>query len=190
MSEDHSRRPTGAALRVAALEAILAGARARRSRGAGLAGGRVRKERRSAQRRARRRQGMDRSDAFESACSKTRPPPSRNSATEARRAAIWSRSRTPPESTTLSCARCAHAIRGRCWDFRRSGTRASPIARARCAIRAACSKEFGVRIPAEVEVRVWDSSAEQRYLVIPERPAGTEAMTEEQLAALVTPRLR
>jgi nitrile hydratase len=47
-------------------------------------------------------------------------------------------------------------------------------------------KEFGVEIPEKVEVRVWDSSAEQRYLVIPQRPAGTEKMSEEQLAELVT----
>jgi nitrile hydratase len=47
-------------------------------------------------------------------------------------------------------------------------------------------EEFGVAIPEKVEVRVWDSSAEQRYLVIPQRPAGTERMSEEQLAALVT----
>ena len=47
-------------------------------------------------------------------------------------------------------------------------------------------KEFGVEIPEKVEVRVWDSSAEQRYLVIPQRPAGTERMSEEQLAELVT----
>jgi nitrile hydratase subunit alpha len=46
-------------------------------------------------------------------------------------------------------------------------------------------KEFGVDIPAQVEVRVWDSSAEQRYIVIPERPAGTDAMSEEQLADIV-----
>jgi nitrile hydratase len=46
--------------------------------------------------------------------------------------------------------------------------------------------EFGVAIPTDVEVRVWDSSAEQRYLVIPERPHGTERMSEEQLAELVT----
>ena len=47
-------------------------------------------------------------------------------------------------------------------------------------------KEFGVEIPEKIEVRVWDSSAEQRYLVIPQRPAGTEKMSEEQLAELVT----
>ena len=47
-------------------------------------------------------------------------------------------------------------------------------------------KEFGLTIPESVEVRVWDSSAEQRYLVLPMRPAGTEAMSAEELTALVT----
>ena len=47
-------------------------------------------------------------------------------------------------------------------------------------------REFGVELPEDVEVRVWDSTAELRYLVLPERPAGTEGMSEEELAALVT----
>lgn len=47
-------------------------------------------------------------------------------------------------------------------------------------------REFGVELPPEVEVRVWDSTAEIRYVVIPERPAGTEKLTEAELAALVT----
>jgi nitrile hydratase len=46
--------------------------------------------------------------------------------------------------------------------------------------------EFGVAVPETTEVRVWDSSAELRYLVLPMRPAGTEAMTEAELAELVT----
>jgi nitrile hydratase len=46
--------------------------------------------------------------------------------------------------------------------------------------------EFGLELPADIEVRVWDSTAELRYLVLPERPAGTKDMTEDQLAALVT----
>ncbi len=46
--------------------------------------------------------------------------------------------------------------------------------------------EMGLDLRTDVEVRVWDSSAEVRYLVLPERPAGTESCTEEQLAALVT----
>ena len=47
-------------------------------------------------------------------------------------------------------------------------------------------KEFGETVPEDVEVRVWDSTAELRYLVLPERPAGTEGWSEEQLAAIVT----
>ena len=47
-------------------------------------------------------------------------------------------------------------------------------------------REFGTQLPDDVEVRVWDSTAELRYLVVPQRPHGTEAMTEEQLASLVT----
>ena len=47
-------------------------------------------------------------------------------------------------------------------------------------------REFGLDLPEDVEVRVWDSTAEIRYLVLPERPDGTEKMTEEELAALVT----
>jgi len=46
-------------------------------------------------------------------------------------------------------------------------------------------KEFGLTIPESTEVRVWDSSAEIRYLVLPERPQGTEGMSEEELAKLV-----
>lgn len=47
-------------------------------------------------------------------------------------------------------------------------------------------KEFGVTLGEDVEVRVWDSTAEIRYLVVPERPAGTEDMSEEALARIVT----
>jgi len=47
-------------------------------------------------------------------------------------------------------------------------------------------REFGLELGQEVEVRVWDSTAELRYLVLPERPAGAEALSEEDLAALVT----
>jgi nitrile hydratase len=47
-------------------------------------------------------------------------------------------------------------------------------------------REFGLELGEDVEVRVWDSTAELRYLVLPERPAGTEKLSEEELAALVT----
>ena len=46
--------------------------------------------------------------------------------------------------------------------------------------------EFGVDVDADVEVRVWDSTSELRYLVMPQRPAGTDGMSEDKLAALVT----
>lgn len=48
-------------------------------------------------------------------------------------------------------------------------------------------KEFGVDVPAKKEVKVWDSSAQIRWFVIPERPAHSDHLNEEQLAALVTP---
>jgi nitrile hydratase len=47
-------------------------------------------------------------------------------------------------------------------------------------------REMGVEVAEDVEVRVWDSTAELRYLVLPERPAGTEGLSEDELAALVT----
>lgn len=46
-------------------------------------------------------------------------------------------------------------------------------------------KEFGLELPDDTRIRVWDSSAEIRYFVLPERPPGTEGMTEEELADLV-----
>jgi nitrile hydratase len=47
-------------------------------------------------------------------------------------------------------------------------------------------KEFGLELDPKVEIRVWDSSAELRYMVLPERPKGTENMSEPELADLVT----
>ena len=46
--------------------------------------------------------------------------------------------------------------------------------------------EMGCELPENIEIRVWDSSAEARYLVLPQRPAGTDHLTEESLAQLVT----
>jgi len=48
-------------------------------------------------------------------------------------------------------------------------------------------REFGTEIPDDVQVRVWDSTADCRYLVLPQRPPGTQGRTAEELAALVTP---
>jgi nitrile hydratase len=47
-------------------------------------------------------------------------------------------------------------------------------------------REFGLELPEDVEIRVWDSTAEIRYLVLPERPAGTDGLGEDELAGLVT----
>ncbi len=63
----------------------------------------------------------------------------------------------------------------------------SPPYRARV-VREARSvlAEMGLHVPAHVAIKVWDTSGETRYLVLPARPAGTAALSEEQLAALVT----
>jgi nitrile hydratase subunit alpha len=47
-------------------------------------------------------------------------------------------------------------------------------------------REFGLDLPDTVEIRVWDSSSELRYMVLPERPAGTDGLREDELATLVT----
>jgi nitrile hydratase len=47
-------------------------------------------------------------------------------------------------------------------------------------------RELGIEVPEDVEVRVWDSTSEVRYLVLPERPTGTERWSEAELAGIVT----
>lgn len=59
--------------------------------------------------------------------------------------------------------------------------RARVVAEPRAVLR-----EFGVELADDVEIRVWDSTAEVRYLVLPERPEGTDDLSEDELAALVT----
>ena len=88
--------------------------------------------------------------------------------------------------TTWSCARCAPAIRGRCSACRRSGTSPRPIGREAVKDPRGVLADFGVELPKDTEIRVWDSTAEIRYLVLPMRPAGTEGWSEERLADLVT----
>jgi nitrile hydratase len=46
--------------------------------------------------------------------------------------------------------------------------------------------EFGTELPDDVEIRVWDSTSEVRFLVLPERPAGTDGLSEDELAQLVS----
>jgi nitrile hydratase subunit alpha len=52
--------------------------------------------------------------------------------------------------------------------------------------RKVLADDFGFEVPESTEIRIWDSSSEMRYWVLPQRPAGTEGWTEEQLAELVT----
>ena len=91
-----------------------------------------------------------------------------------------------PTSTTSSCARCARATRGRCSACHRPGTKAPPTVPGWVAEPRAVLREFGVELPEDTEIRVWDSTSEVRYLVLPRRPGGTDSLSEEQLAALVT----
>lgn len=63
----------------------------------------------------------------------------------------------------------------------------SPAYRARMVAEPrAVLREFGVELPAGTDVRVWDSTSEVRYLVLPRRPEGTEGLSEDELAALVS----
>ncbi len=63
----------------------------------------------------------------------------------------------------------------------------SPPYRSRAVIEPrAVLAEFGLELPDDVEVRVWDSTAELRYLVVPMRPAGTDGMSEAELEALIS----
>ncbi len=65
--------------------------------------------------------------------------------------------------------------------YKSSAYRARVVAEPRAVLR-----EFGLELDTEVEVRVWDSTADVRYLVLPMRPEGTDGLTEDELAALVT----
>ena len=69
---------------------------------------------------------------------------------------------------------------------RRSGTSRAPYRSRAVSDPRGVLRDFGVELPAETEIRVWDSTAELRYLVVPMRPEGTEGWSEEELAALVT----
>ncbi len=63
----------------------------------------------------------------------------------------------------------------------------SPAYRARAVAEPrAVLREFGVELPAETEIRVWDSTSEVRYLVVPQRPEGADGLSEDELAVLVT----
>ena len=84
-----------------------------------------------------------------------------------------------------SFAPFAPAIRAICSVCRRTGTSPAPIARAWFGSRGACSGNSG-STSDQVTVRVHDSTADMRYLVLPARPQGTEGWEEDRLAELVS----
>lgn len=92
---------------------------------------------------------------------------------------------TPTTHNLIVCTLCScypRAILGRPPDWYKS-----PAYRSRAVVEPrAVMKEFGLEIPEDVSVSVHDSSADVRYLVLPMRPPGTEGMTEEELAGLVS----
>ena len=83
------------------------------------------------------------------------------------------------DCTTLSSARCAAATRARCSATRRSGSNPPPTAPAPCATRAACWRSGARCCPTGVRIRVVDSTADYRWMVLPLRPAGTEGWSVE-----------
>jgi len=92
---------------------------------------------------------------------------------------------TPDSHNVVVCTLCScypFAILGMAPNWYKTAAYRSRIVREPRAVLA----EFGVKLPEDVAVHVWDSTAELRYLVIPERPAGTEGMSEDELAKLVT----
>ena len=92
---------------------------------------------------------------------------------------------TPQVHNVVCCTLCS------CYPWRVIGLPPSwyksPAYRSRIVIDPrSVLREFGCEVDEAVEVRVWDSTSECRYMVLPERPAGTEGMAEEELTALVT----
>ena len=104
----------------------------------------------------------------------------------AARASTSSRSRIRRSCTTWSCARCAPATRGRCWDLPPVWYKSAPYRSRAVSDPRGVLTDFGVALPKDTEIRIWDSTAEIRYLVVPMRPAGTDGWSEDKLAELVT----
>ena len=102
------------------------------------------------------------------------------------KANTWSPWRTRTPCTTSSFVPSAPAIRRRCWACLRSGISRRPIAPERCLILVVCLLSSASPSRHRKEIRVWHSTAEIRYLVIPQRPSGTERWPVEELATLVT----
>jgi nitrile hydratase len=92
---------------------------------------------------------------------------------------------TPTVHNVIVCTQCsctAWPVLGLPPDWYKSlEYRARVVRESRTVLR-----EMGLDVPADVEIRVWDTTAETRYLVLPLRPAGTEGWSEERLASIVT----
>jgi nitrile hydratase len=92
---------------------------------------------------------------------------------------------TPAVHNVIVCTQCsctAWPVLGLPPDWYKSFEyRARVVRESRTVLR-----EMGLELPADVEIRVWDTTAETRYMVLPLRPAGTEGWSEEKLAAIVT----
>ena len=92
---------------------------------------------------------------------------------------------TPKVQNVICCTQCsctAYTVIGLPPDWYKDfAYRARVVREARTVLR-----EMGLDLPADVEIKVWDTSADTRYMVLPQRPAGTEGWSEEKLAAIVT----
>ena len=125
-------------------------------------------------------------DVPRAAVRRTRRRRSPSSATPAARASTWSRSRTRPQTHNMVvCTLCS------CYPWPVLGLppvwyKSAPYRSRAVSEPRAVLADFGVTLPAETEIRVWDSTAEVRYLVVPMRPAGTDGWDEERLAGIVT----
>ena len=92
---------------------------------------------------------------------------------------------TPAIHNMVVCTLCScypHSVLGIPPNWYKSAAYRARAVREPRAVRA----EFGETVPPEVEIRVWDSTSELRYMVLPERPPGTEGWSEDALARLVT----
>ena len=146
----------------------------------------LRDQGRAAQRRARGGQGLERSRLQAGAARRRLRGGRARSATRAGSATIWSRSRTRPRCHNMVvCTLCS------CYPWEVLGL--PPVWYKSAPYRSRAVKDprgvladFGVTLPEDTEIRVWDSTAETRFLVLPMRPAGTDGWSEERLAALVT----
>ena len=123
---------------------------------------------------------------FKRRCSRTPPRRSARSASRAASAITWSRSRTRERlHNMIVCTLCS------CYPWEVLGLpptwyKSAPY-RSRTVIDPrGVLADFGVTLPAATEIRVWDSTAETRFIVLPMRPAGTDGWSEDKLAALVT----